>query len=275
MKKKINLLMHLLLIILSLLSSCRNNVLVVYTEAGFPPFEYVKGMNIVGVDVVIMNEVGKRLNKRVQFENISFDLIIDIVKEGKMANVGAAGLSITQERKEKVDFSKEYYKAKLCVIYNTNNIEKNNIKTMSDGNIGIYWSNLNSTKGIGVQIGTTADLFLSDEISEGGNLENTQVSYYSKLETAVQDIGLNIDYVIIDELPAKQLIKNNMNLNYVPLYYEGEEDIQACDSYAIAVTKGHDQLLKTINDVLDEMLNTFDENGINTIEQLINKHLGL
>ena len=66
-----------------------------------------------------------------------------------------------------------------------------------------------------------------------------------------------------------------MNLNYVPLYYEGEEDIQACDSYAIAVTKGHDQLLKTINDVLDEMLNTFDENGINTIEQLINKHLGL
>ena len=66
-----------------------------------------------------------------------------------------------------------------------------------------------------------------------------------------------------------------MNLNYVPLYYEGEEDIQASDSYAIAVTKGHDQLLKTINDVLDEMLNTFDENGINTIEQLINKHLGL
>ena len=146
---------------------------------------------------------------------------------------------------------------------------------MSDGNIGIYWSNLNSTKGIGVQIGTTADLFLSDEISEGGTLENTRVSYYSKLETAVQDIGLNIDYVIIDELPAKQLIKNNMNLNYVPLYYEGEEDIQARDSYAIAVTKGHDQLLKTINDVLDEMLNTFDENGINTIEQLINKHLGL
>ena len=275
MKKKINLLMHLLLIILSLLSSCRNNVLVVYTEAGFAPFEYVKVMNIVGVDVDIMNEVGKRLNKRVQFENISFDLIIDIVKEGKMANVGAAGLSITQERKEKVDFSKEYYKAKLCVIYNTNNIEKNNIKTMSDGNLGIYWSNLNSTKGIGVQIGTTADLFLSDEINEGGTLENTRVSYYSKLETAVQDIGLNIDYVIIDELPAKQLIKNNMNLNYVPLYYESKEDIQACDSYAIAVTKGQDQLLKTINDVLDEMLNTFDENGINTIEQLINKHLGL
>ena len=275
MKKKINLLMHLLLIILSLLSSCRNNVLVVYTEAGFAPFEYVKWMNIVCVDFDIMNEVGKRLNKRVQFENISFDLIIDIVKEGKMANVGAAGLSITEERKEKVDFSKEYYKAKLCVIFNINNIEKNNIKTMSDGNLGIYWSNLNSTKGIGVQIGTTADLFLSDEISEGGNLESTQVSYYSKLETAVQDIGLNIDYVIIDELPAKHLVKNNMNLNYIPLYYEGEEDIQACDSYAIAVTKGHDPLLKTINDVLDEMLNTIDENGINTIEQLINKHLGL
>ena len=169
------------------------------------------------------------------------------------------------------DITKQYLYHTALKSY----IEKNNIKTMSDGNIGIYWSNLNSTKGIGVQIGTTADLFLSDEISEGGTLGNTRVSYYSKLETAVQDIGLNIDYVIIDELPAKQLIKNNMNLNYVPLYYEGEEDIQACDSYAIAVTKGHDQLFKTINDVLNEMLNTFDENGINTIEQLINKYLGL
>ncbi|MGM9857813.1 MAG: transporter substrate-binding domain-containing protein [Bacilli bacterium] len=275
MKKQVKALCTLGLISLSLLSSCRNNVLVVYTEAGFAPFEYIKGMSIVGVDVEIMQEVGKKLNKKIQFENISFDLIIDIVKEGNLSNVGAAGLSITEERKEKVNFSHEYYQANLCAIYNINNVTSDFTKTMTDGNIGTYWSSLNSQKGIGVQIGTTADLFLSEETIEGGSLENTQVSYYSKLDTAVKDIGLNIDYVIIDELPAKQLIKNNENLNYVPLYYEGDEDEQAYDSYAIAVTKGQNELLNTINEVLDEMLNTFDKNGLNYIEQLINKHLGI
>ena len=83
-------------------SSCGGNTLVVYTEAGFAPFEYVSGGSIVGVDVDIMNKVGEKLGKKVVFENVSFDTIVDTVAEGKLTNVGAAGLSITEERLEKV-----------------------------------------------------------------------------------------------------------------------------------------------------------------------------
>lgn len=258
-------------------SSCGGNTLVVYTESGFAPFEYVKDGKIVGVDVDIMNKVGEKLGKKVVFENVSFDTIVDTVSEGKLTNVGAAGLSITEERLKKVDFSVPYYQANLYVIFNENNISENFTHTMTDGNTGVYWSSLTTTKGIGIQTGTTADLFLGDELLEGGSLEGTKKSDYDLLDTAVADIGLNIDYVIIDELPAKKLVEGKENLNCLPLYYEGgegENDELAFDEYAIAVTKGQDELLSAINEVLNELL-VKDNNGITGIQKMVNDHLGI
>ena len=256
-------------------TSCSSDLLVVYTEVGFEPFEYIDKGKIVGVDVDIMNKVGEKMGKKVFFENINFDIIIDVVKEGKLTNVGAAGLSITEERLKKVDFSIPYYQANLYVIYNVNNIDDSFSKVMSDGNEGVYWSSLMSDKGIGIQTGTTADLFLSDEIVEGGSLENVKKTNYNLLDTAITDIGLNIDYVIVDELPAKKLIAGKNELSCLPLYYEGdEEDELAYDEYAIAVTKGEDELLKTINSVLEELL-IEDEYGIDGIEKMVSSHLGI
>ena len=99
-------------------ASCnKEETLVVYTEAGFAPFEYMQDGKIVGVDVDIMNKVGEKLGKKIVFENVGFDTIIDTVSEGKLCNVGAAGISVTDERKAKVDFSSEYYTAELYVVY--------------------------------------------------------------------------------------------------------------------------------------------------------------
>ena len=258
------------------LSACgTKGTLVVYTEAGFAPFEYVKDGKIVGVDVEIMEKVGEKLGKKVVFENVAFDTIVDTVKDGKLTNVGAAGLSVTEERLEKVDFSKVYYQANLYVIYK----ESAGIasKDMTDGNKGVYWSSLKSEKGIGVQTGTTADLFLGDELAEGGSLEGVKKTDYKSLDIAVKDIGLNIDYVIIDELPAKMLVEGNEGLACLPLYYEGgegEADELAFDEYAICVTKGQEELLKVINEVLTELLEE-DAEGVNGIQKLVNKHLGL
>lgn len=256
-------------------TSCSSDLLVVYTEVGFEPFEYIDKGKIVGVDVDIMNKVGEKLGKKVCFENINFDIIIDIVKEGKLTNVGAAGLSITEERLKKVDFSIPYYQANLYVIYNVDNINSSFSKIMSDGNQGVYWSSLMTDKGIGIQTGTTADLFLSDEIGEGGSLENVKKTNYNVLDTAITDIGLNIDYVIVDELPAKKLVAGKDKLECLPLYYEGDGgDELAFDEYAIAVTKGQDELLSTINSVLEELL-VEDENGIDGIEKMVSSHLGI
>lgn len=273
--KKLLALLFVLVSMIALASCGGKETLVVYTEAGFAPFEYVSGGEITGVDVEIMNLVGEKLGKKVVFENVAFDTIVDTVAAGKLTNVGAAGLSVTDERKEKVDFSTVYYQANLYVIYKESaGIDS---KTMTDGNEGVYWSSLKSDKGIGIQTGTTADLFLGDELAEGGSLEGVKKTDYDSLDVAVSDIGLNIDYVIIDELPAKMLAEANEGLACLPLYYEGTdgaEDELAFDSYAICVTKGQDELLKAINEVLAELLEE-DEDGVNGIQKLVNKHLGI
>lgn len=269
--KKI-LLMVTLFFILICGSSCNRNILVVYTELGFAPFEYINNRKICGVDIDIMNLVGEKLGKTVVFENVRFDAIIDIVHEGKLANVGAAGLSITEERLEKVDFSKVYYQANLYVIFDSTALI--DFKEMTDGNVGVYWEDLKNGKGIGVQNGTTADLFLSDEI-KNGTLTGVKKSVYDSLDTGINDIGLSIDYIIIDELPAKKLCENYKGISCLPIYYkEDNKDIIAYDEYAICVTKGQEQLLNTINEVLDELLKK-DENGNTGIQMLVNKHLGL
>lgn len=251
-------------------TSCAgDNTLVVYTEAGFAPFEYIQDGKIVGVDVDIMNMVGEKLGKKVVFENVGFDTIVDTVSEGKLCNVGAAGISVTPERKEKVDFSTEYYTANLYVIYKTET-EGDYVSLTTDNVNGVYWDSLKG-KTIAVQNGTTADLFLGDEIAEGGAAEGAKKAGFDALAAAVADIGLNSNVLIIDELPAQKLIEGKSDLACAPLYYkggEGEADEAAVDSYAICVTKGQTELLQAINEVLAEL-------GKEGIQELVNKHLGL
>ena len=95
---------------------------------------------------------------------------------------------------------------------------------------------------------------------------------------AVNDIGNNINVVIIDELPAKTLVANNDGLACLPLYYKGdtvEEDEAAVDQYAIAVTKGETEILNAINEVLNELLAQKDDQGNNGIQQLVMQHLNI
>jgi polar amino acid transport system substrate-binding protein len=162
----------------------------------------------------------------------------------------------------------------LYVIYQTSEAASY-VSTTTDNVEGIYWESM-AGKTIAVQSGTTADLFLGDELSEGGALyadgaATATKSDYDELATAVADIGLNADVLIIDELPAKKLIEGKDNLACAPLYYqgaEGESDEAAVDSYAICVTKGQTELLAAINEVLAEL-------GKDGIQALVNKHLGI
>lgn len=249
-----------------------NDTIVVYTEAGFAPFEYISNGKIDGVDVEIMNLVGEKLGKKVVFENVSFDIIVDTVSKGALCNVGAAGISITDARKEKVDFSNEYYTAKLYVIYKVSD-ESEYVSETTDGVDGVYWDSLAGKK-IAVQSGTTADLFLGDELAEGGTIADTGAVpvRFGALATAVADVEVgNSNVLIIDELPAQKLVENKSNLKCAPLYYqggEGEEDEAATDVYAICVTKGQTELLAAINEVLEEL-------GKEGIEALVQKHLGV
>ncbi|MBD5632243.1 MAG: transporter substrate-binding domain-containing protein [Clostridia bacterium] len=249
------------------------NTIYVDTNAYFAPFEYYggeKGTEIMGVDIDIMNMVGEKLGKNVKFINTDFDVIIDNVESGKKYDCGAAGITITEERQEKVAFSNPYFTSVQYVIVKNDSLTKDG--TTTDGVDYILWDSL-AGKTIGVQRDTTGDIYANDEIdSEKGTLHGSgaEVKQFDNAQLAVDAIGignsLSVDLVVVDKLPAQFIVNNNSNYQCYALYYDEETATE--EQYAICVTKGNDELLSAINAVLTEL-------GTSGINALVSKHLGL
>jgi polar amino acid transport system substrate-binding protein len=243
---------------------------VVETNVPFAPFEFYENREIVGVDIDIVNRVAKKLNKTIAVKNVEFDVIIDNVAAGKIADAGAAGLTITPARSEKVNFSIPYYTSVQYVIF-----DKNHAPETRNGHV--VWEALAGSK-IGSQTGSTGYLFASDE-TESGVIAgtNTEVKGFDSHQLAADAIGAHIiDYAIADELPTKMIVSKNPSLEALPLYYMGAsvaEDEPAEESYAIAVNKDRAELLEAFNEVLAEML-TRDANGQTEIDRLVLKYMG-
>lgn len=244
---------------------------VVETNAFFAPFEFYDNRQIVGVDVEIVNRVAEKLNKKIQIQNVEFDVIIDNVEAGKIADAGAAGLTITPAREEKVNFTIPYYTSVQYVIFN-----RNLPPTLRDGHV--VWEALSGAK-LGSQIGSTGYIFIDDEIKNGVLANtNTTVKGIDSHQLAADAINAHIiDYAVADELAAKFIVDKNPDLEALPLYYSGptrEEDYPVEESYAIAVNKERGELLEAFNAVLAEML-TEDAEGKTEIDKLVLKYMGL
>ena len=244
---------------------------IIETNAFFAPFEYYDNREIKGVDVDIVNRVAEKMGKTIQLKNVEFDVIIDNVSDGIIADAGAAGLTITEPRLQKVDFSIPYYTSVQYVIYSKDRAPANNGEY-------ILWDDL-AGKTLGSQTGGTGYLFMSDEIDSGVLKDtNTIAKGFDSHQLAADAIGAHIiDYAIADELPAKFIVEKNQNLAALPLYYKGTDgkpDEPAEESYAIAVNKKRGELLTAINEVLSEML-TVGDDGYSEIDKLILKHMGL
>ena len=268
-------------------ASCskENKEIIVHTNAFFAPFEYYDGEDIVGVDVEIMNLVGKKLGKEVKFVNTEFAAIIDNVKEGKVCDAGAAGITVTDERSEKVDFSTPYYTSVQYVIFKANDASIAT-KTMN-GVEYIVWDALAGKK-IGTQLDTTGWIYTDGEINATEADEDygydgvlygkgCEHKAFDNGQLAADGIGNLVDVVIIDELPAQFITSKNSSLKCLPLYYAGEtdaEDAPVEEQYAICVTKGNEELLNAINEVLAELL-VEDANGLTEIEKMVMKHMGM
>ena len=270
----------------AMFASCTGqNTIIVHTNAFFAPFEYYDGTEIVGVDVEIMNMVGEKLGKDVEFVNVEFSAIIDNVKDGVVCDAGAAGITITDARKEKVDFSIPYYTSVQYVIFEAS--DESIVTKNVDGKEYIVWEAL-AGKTLGTQTDTTGWIYTDGEINATEENDygyngvlygtNTQHKFFDNAQLAADAITSNmIDAVIIDELPAQYICSKNSALRCVPLYYSGEtdaEDAPVEEQYAICVTKGNTELLDAINEVLTELL-VKDENGETAIEKMVMKHMGL
>ncbi len=261
-------------------SSCsKEEKIIVHTNAFFAPFEYYEGTEIVGVDVEIMNKVGEKLGKKIEFVNTEFSAIIDNVEAGEVCDAGAAGITITETRKEKVDFSIPYYTSVQYVIFKADDTTLAT-KTGANGDY-MVWEALAGKK-VGTQADTTGWIYTDGEINATADNDygydgvlygkGTELMVYDNAQLAADAIGAGIiDAVIIDELPAQFIVSKNTQYKCVPLYYAGETDADDApveEQYAICVTKGNTALLDAINAVLEEMM----KNG--EVEKLVMKHMG-
>ena len=219
----------LLIFMLFLLVGCgkNNNEIVMVTEAGFAPYEYYDSGQIVGVDIDIAKEIAKEMGKELVIKDVSFDSIINEVKTGK-SDFGAAGISYSEERAEEVDFSINYSVSKQIVIV------KDNSSITNINDIG--------NKKIAVQLGSIADTYVTD------NYKNADIIRQKKYLAAIEDLKSDkVDAVVMDELPAKEIINSNSGLKIL-------DGSLTNDSYGMIVKKGNSEMLSVINKVLDRLI---------------------
>ena len=205
------------------------------------------------------------------YENVEFDVRIDNVAEGVIADAGAAGLTITPAREKKVDFTIPYYTSVQYVIF-----RKDEAPELREWYV--VWEAL-SGRTLGSQTGSTGYMFVSDEINDGVLVgTGTKMKGFDSHQLAADAISAHIiDYAIADELAAQFIVEKNPELMAVPLYYSGEEgeaDYPVEESYAIAVNKERPELLAAFNEVLTEMT-ARDPKGISQMDRLIIKYMEL
>lgn len=217
-------------------SASGDNVLVVGTNAEFPPFEYIGDDGEPdGFDIALIKEAAKRMDMDVEVQNMEFNALIASI--GTKIDAAIAGMTITEERLEAVDFSEPYYEAVQYVIVSADSA----IAAAEDL----------KNKKIGVQIGTTGETIANE-------IEGAAVQSYNKAVDAVNDLNNGrVDLVIIDRNPAK-VFAEKFEGQVVAL--EGAQFGFEAEYYAIAFPKGS-ELTEKVNSVLAEMQadGTFDK----------------
>lgn len=163
------------------------------TNAQFPPYEYYEGEKIVGIDAEMAAAIADKLDKKLVIDDMDFDAIITSVQTGK-SDIGMAGLTVTEERLQNINFTDTYAKGIQSVIVP----EGSEITSVDD------LSKDGAAYLIGTQKGTTGDIYAEDDFGA------ERVMKYASGNEAVQAlITGKIDCVIIDNEPAKAYVEAN------------------------------------------------------------------
>jgi polar amino acid transport system substrate-binding protein len=211
--------------------------LVVGTNAEFPPFEYIGDDGQPdGFDIALIKAIGAKIGREVVIENLEFDSLVASI--GTKIDVAIAGMTVTDERKEFVDFSTPYYEAVQFVIVPSGS----SIASMADL----------EGKNIGVQLGTTGDFIVQDDIAGATAVQ------FKKAVDAVNDlVNGRLDCVIIDKNPA--LVFEERFEGQVAALDGAQFDFEP-EYYAIAMPKGDGAFATQINNALQALIadGTFD-----------------
>ena len=214
--------------------------LVMATNATFPPYEYYDGDEIVGIDAEIAKAIADKLGMELRIDDMEFNSIITAVNSGQ-ADIGMAGMTITEDRKQSVDFSDSYATGVQVVIVT----QDSPIQTVDDL----------AGKKIGVQLTTTGDIYATEEFGKD------YVVQFNKGADAVLALkNGQVDAVIIDNQPAKAFVEQNEGLKILETEYANED-------YCIAFKKGNDELREKVNNALNELI------ADGTVQDIIDKYI--
>lgn len=197
--------------------------LIMVTNATFPPYEYVERGRIDGIDPAIIRHIADALGYKLEIQDMSFESIIAAVQSGK-ADVAAAGITVTAERKKQVAFTYPYVIAQqVMVVKAERQLDLNGIRKFR----------------IGVQHGTVGDIYVSKNIREPERFANMPMAI------AALRAG-KLDMVIMDQEPAEFSVRKSSDLKILPQALTSEE-------YAFAVNKNNTKLLNQFNGELQKM----------------------
>jgi len=201
------------------------------TNAEFPPFEFVAANGVIGefdgIDMAIAKEIGTQIGKEAVIENMEFDSLLIALQNGQIDAV-IAGMTVTDERKESVDFSTPYYEATQVMIVN----QDSDITCAADM----------ADKKIVVIQGYTGEVCVQE-------MGYPYEAFKKGTEAVLELNNGKCDVLVIDSATAQKYIKDNANLKIVT-----DADAFEAEEYAVAVKKGNTELLNQINDVVGKML---------------------
>ena len=249
MKKYLSLILALTAVMALALTACSSGssggssggdssggTLVVGTEAGFAPYEYMKGDEVVGVDMDICQAIADELGMELVIKNMDFDGALTSVQSGKLDMV-AAGVSVTDEREEVMDFTHAYVDSTEVVVVNEETM------AVTPSAEGLSGSDLDG-KIVAVQQGNIADGW----VSSTDNCNAAEIKRYTKFAQAAADLKNNkVDCIVMDQKPAEELVASNEGLVIL-------DGVLFEDNYAIAVKKGNTELLDQINPIIDKLI---------------------
>jgi len=229
------------------LGTVEPGMLIMATSADFPPYEFWEGNEIVGIDAEIAAEIAGKLGLELRIDDIDFDSIVPVVAAGR-ADIGMAGMTITDDRLENVNFSISYSNGIQVIIVR----DDSEITSADD----LYEEGADFT--IGVQLSTTGDLYATWFLEEEGL---ATVIQYRRGTDAVQSLLTGrVDCVIIDNEPAKAFVAANPGLKILEQEFENED-------YAIAMRKDNIALKEALDKALRELI------ADGTVQKILDKYI--
>ena len=217
-------------------------VLHMATEGTFPPYEYYDNGQLVGIDIEVAGAIAEKLGMTLETTDIAFDSIIPGVQAGKY-DIGMAGVTVSEDRLQQVNFSDSYATGVQVVIVK----EGGKVQSLDDMADAI----------IGTQSGTTGFIYAS------GDFGDDHVKSFTKTTDAVEALkNGQVDCVLLDNAPAEALVEANPDAGLSIL-----ETAYTVEDYAIAINKENTDLQAKINAALAEL------KADGTLQSIIDKYI--